>query len=132
MAAYTAMANLTSCKPQVACFRSTCPSQARQAQRPAAAGSPVKHDHSSYSDRRHVLLSSVLGVAALCTPCEVSAIPLAPLGKSTDKVGGDKLQMPSVAQVKVSANHIWQSLGIQPVLLIQFYTVEPSLCCRIF
>ena len=62
----------------------------------------------------------MLGVATLCTSCEVSAIPLAPLGKSTDKVGGDKLQMPSVAQVKVSATICDKVLRIQPVLLTLF------------
>lgn len=98
------MANLASCKPQVESFRSICPSQARQARRAATASNPVKHDQSRFSDRRHVLWSSVLGAAALCTSHEVSAIPLAPLGKRADKVGGDKLQMPSVDQVKVSAN----------------------------
>lgn len=94
-------ANLASCKPQLGCFRSVLTTQAKQALKPIAVGSPAKHNHKSYDNRRQILLSGVLGTVAMCTTCEVSAIPLAPLGKRSDKVGGDKLQMPTVDQVKV-------------------------------
>lgn len=99
----TMKAHLASCKPQVACFRSVLTTHAKQALKPTAVSSPVKHNHNGYDDRRQVLLSGVLGTVAMCTSYEVSAIPLAPLGKRTDRVGGDKLQMPTVDQVKVTA-----------------------------
>ncbi|KAL3145504.1 hypothetical protein ABBQ32_003328 [Trebouxia sp. C0010 RCD-2024] len=84
---------------QIASFRSVCLIHVKNSQQhTTAAGSPVKRSHSF--DRRHAVLSSVLGVAACFTPRKVSAIPLAPLGKRTDKVGGDKLEMPTVDQVK--------------------------------
>ena len=55
------------------------------------------------SDRRHVLLSSTLAVATFAIePLQCYALPLAPLGNLSDRIGGDKLKMPSVDQVKVS------------------------------
>ena len=122
------MANLASCKPQVECFRSICPLQARQARKPAVV--TASDGSSSYGDRRHVLLSSVLGVAALCTSCEVSAIPLAPLGKRTDKVGGDKLQMPSVDQVKVSATTYDRAQGVRSNFRTPLSLVSAAGCSK--
>lgn len=105
-------ASLASCKPQVACFRSVLKTQAKQALKPIAVTSLVKDNHNGHNNRRQVLLSGVLSTVAMGTACEVFAIPLAPLGKRTDKVGGDKLEMPTADQVKVKVGLSWYTTTI--------------------
>lgn len=97
---------------QITGFRSVCLVHVKDTQQHVpAAGVSAKRIHTI--DRRHALFSSVLGFAACLAPLEVSAIPLAPLGKRTDKVGGDKLQMPTVDQVKARSTSC------------DFYSAEP-------
>ena len=53
-------------------------------------------------DRRAVLLVSLSVLAGSFLDCkDAQAIPLAPLGKSSDTIGGPKLQQPSLKQVQV-------------------------------
>lgn len=54
-------------------------------------------------ERREMILTlaSISGVLLVCDTAQ--AIPLAPLGKGSDTIGGPKLQQPSLKQVRVHA-----------------------------
>ena len=95
---------LRPCKPRLAPFRCTrCPKD-RASIRGVWATAHGRDDHACVSRvQRRALFFSTLAVAAFVSePLQTPALPLAPLGKRSDRVGGDKLQSPTVDQVKVS------------------------------